>query len=85
MIRRPRSSFDQWAAERLGVHEDDLTIAAAFSLPRPKDLADGPESPLGGRIASHLDSYSESRMEELARLGEELLAEFKRSESSRVS
>jgi len=83
MSRRPRSSFDPWAAERLGVREDDLTIAAVYGLPRRKDLAEGSESPLGGRLASHLDSYSDSRIEDLARKGDELLAELERSERRR--
>jgi hypothetical protein len=78
MPKRPRSNFDPWAAEKLGLPEDELTIEAAFHLPRQTDLLEGSESPLGGRLASHLVSYSEKQLEDLARMGDELLKELSR-------
>jgi len=82
MPRRPPSSFDSWAAERLNVDVEDLTTKAVVEgLPRQRDLADGPESPLGGRLASHLESYTETELENLAHKGEELLEEMRATPS----
>lgn len=83
MSRRPRSSFDPWTAERLEVDEAELTTKKVVQgLPRRRDLADGPESPMGGRLASHLDSYSDTEFDALVCKGEELLVEIRATPSS---
>jgi hypothetical protein len=83
MSRRPRSSFDPWTAERLEVDEAELTTKKVIQgLPRQRDLADGPESPMGGRLASHLDSYSDTEFDALVCKGEQLLQEIRTTSSS---
>jgi hypothetical protein len=47
------------------------------SIPRQRDLADGPESPMGGRLAGHLTSYSDTEFEALVAKGEALLDEIR--------
>lgn len=86
MPKRPRSSFDPWTAERLKVDEADLTIKKVVQgLPRKRDLADGPESPMGGRLASHLDSYSDTEFDALVSKGEQLLREIRATTSPQTS
>jgi hypothetical protein len=46
-------------------------------LPRQRDLADGPESPMGGRLTGHLTSYSDTEFDALVAKGEELLDEVR--------
>jgi hypothetical protein len=78
MSRRPRSSFDPWTAKRLNVDETELTTKKVVQgLPRQRDLADGPESPMGGRLASHLDSYSDTEFEDLVHKGEQFILEIR--------
>jgi hypothetical protein len=78
MPKRPRSSFDPWTAERLNVDEAELTTKKVIQgLPKQRDLEDGPESPMGGRLVSHLDSYSDTEFDALVCKGEEFLLEIR--------
>lgn len=78
MPKRPRSSFDSWAADRMKVAEDELTTKNVVEkIPRRRDLIDGPDSPMGGRLDGHLDSYSETEFDELVCEGEKLLREIR--------
>jgi hypothetical protein len=80
MPKRPKSSFDDWAAGRMKVAEDDLTTRNIVrKIPRLRDLLDGPDSPMGGRLVGHLDSYSDSEFDALVAKGEELLSEIRSS------
>jgi hypothetical protein len=49
----------------------------AERLPRQRDLANGPESPMGGRLAGHPTSYSDTEFDALVAKGEELLDEVR--------
>lgn len=81
---RPTSRFDAWAAARLHVAESELTIEKVVEgIPRLRDLkTDGPDSPMGGRLASHLDVYSDTEFDKLVGQGEELLAEIRDAAST---
>lgn len=76
--KRPRSSFDSWAEARMHVSAAEVTTKNIVErLPRQRDLADGPESPMGGRLAGHLTSYSDTEFDALVAKGEELLDEIR--------
>jgi hypothetical protein len=78
MPKRPKSSFDGWAAGRMQVEESELTTKNIVEkIPRRRDLLDGPNSPMLGRIDSHLDSYSDTEFDALVCEGEELLGEIR--------
>ncbi len=78
MPKRPRSSFDGWAAGR--IHDDNTELTTkniVEQIPRRRDLRDGPDSPMGGRIDGHLDSYSDTEFDALVCDGEKLLSEIR--------
>jgi hypothetical protein len=76
--KRPKSSFDDWAASRMDVEESELTTKNIVEkIPRRRDLADGPNSPMLGRIDGHLDSYSDTEFDALVCEGEKLLGEMR--------
>jgi len=78
MPKRPRSNFDRWAAGRLKVDETELTTKNVVKgIPRRRDLVDGPDSPMGGRLDGHLDSYSDTEFDALVCEGEKLLREIR--------
>ncbi len=78
MPKRPRSSFDSWAEGRMHVSAAEVTTKNIVErLPRQRDLTDGPESPMGGRLAGHLTSYSDTEFDALVAKGEELLEEVR--------
>jgi hypothetical protein len=60
------------------VDERDLTTKNVVEqLPRKRDLRDGPDSPMLGRIDGHLDSYSDTEFDALVSDGEQLLLEIR--------
>ena len=78
MPKRPKSSFDGWAAGRMHVEESELTTKNIVEkIPRRRDLLDGPNSPMLGRIDGHLDSYSDTEFDALVCEGEKLLGEIR--------
>jgi hypothetical protein len=78
MPKRPKSSFDGWAARRIGDEDGELTTKNIVEkIPRRRDLCDGPDSPMGGRLDGHLDSYSDTEFDALVRGGEQLLSEIR--------
>ncbi len=78
MPKRPKSSFDGWAADRMQGDGTELTTKNIVErIPRRRDLRDGPDSPMGGRIDGHLDSYSDTEFDALVCEGEKLLLEIR--------
>jgi hypothetical protein len=78
MPKRPWSSFDDWAAGRIHAEGTELTTKNIIEkIPRQRDLKDGPDSPMGGRIDGHLDSYSDTEFDALVCEGEKLLSEIR--------
>jgi hypothetical protein len=78
MPKRPKSSFDGWAAARMGDEATELTTKNIVEkIPRRRDLLDGPNSPVLGRIDGHLDSYSDTEFDALVCEGEKLLGEIR--------
>jgi hypothetical protein len=78
MPKRPPSTFDEWAAGRINVKGTELTTKNIVDkIPRRRDLKDGPDSPMGGRIDGHLDSYSDTEFDALVCDGEKLLSEIR--------
>jgi hypothetical protein len=60
------------------VSEAELTTKNVVEqIPRRRDLADGPDSPMGGRLDGHLDSYSDTEFDALVCEGEKLLREIR--------
>jgi len=71
------SLFDRWAAGRLSVPVEELRLSRVNRDLRPqRDLQAGDGSELGGELAVELDDPTESQVEELAALGDELLEEL---------
>ncbi len=78
MPKRPKSSFDGWATRRMHGDGTELTTKNIVEgIPRRRDLSDGPDSPMGGRIDGHLDSYSDTEFAALVCEGEKLLREIR--------
>jgi hypothetical protein len=83
MPKRPKSSFDGWAAGRMHGDGTELTTKNIVEgIPRRRDLRDGPDSPMGGRIDGHLDSYSDTEFDALVCDGEKLLSEIREYHST---
>ena len=71
------SLFDRWAAGRLGVPVEELRLSRVNRDLRPqRDLPGGDSSELGGELPVELEDLTESQVEELAALGDELLQEL---------
>lgn len=75
-MRGKPASFDIWAAQKLGVSTDELSLGTLARLPELRDLPEGPDSELGGQTQAVLDSPTESELVKLAELGEELLRQL---------
>jgi hypothetical protein len=83
MPKRPKSSFDVWAASRMRDDGTELTTKNVVEgIPRRRDLRDGPDSHMGGRIDGHLDSYSDTEFDVLVCEGEKLLSEIREYHST---
>ncbi|MEX0972948.1 MAG: hypothetical protein WDZ46_06785 [Solirubrobacterales bacterium] len=65
--------YHRWASRRLGVPDEQLSLAELERLPTLVDLPDGPGSEMGGETQSVLDVYTESELLELADLGDRLI------------
>lgn len=76
MVLVRNSFFDRWAASRLGISGSAPTLADLERLGTPADLPEGPDSELGGETQSVLDHPTESELRDLAKLGDEILAEL---------
>ena len=69
--------FDQWASGQLDIPENELSLKEFERIPPRTDLPDGPGSDLGGEAPpSVLDSFTESELLELAKLGEQVISEL---------
>jgi hypothetical protein len=67
------------------MHDDNTELTTkniVEQIPRRRDLCDGPDSPMGGRLDGHLDSYSDTEFDALVCDGEKLLSEIRAHRSA---